>query len=424
MNYPIEGLTWIAPILFLVLMIGFPIIGVFGGWKRAVYWGGGNFLFYVIGLLIWTFAGNAIIEPIKPLIQQLFSQLGTTDLTNIVRSIVAPVFFIIVLFLANIILVINYYAWYKKVVGLSKYKTVKKKTKEGVVKMKVQNKVQLSTSGKVVNMVVGGIAMSALMLPTTFAFSEAVSMATTSYKTRQTNKFSSGVHNALVATDKKINWFSYYSGSAEDFDALFGTLNLMNDQVKLKLPGEGQEEFEGTALEALGRVMDEGLGEIFKWTTDEEGEYEIKGFPTKQDAILYSADQLAISWNALMSQASDNLIPLFNSGHATEIVRQIIGVSSGSDDTTLTSVTIQNYIGEDCTFAKTVEAFNGGSCTYIKDGQTYPMHQFEKIDVSQECYDNVANAVYSSYQFTDDVTEEQKQIFKDRMNQMMDLLFK
>ena len=51
-TWPMDSLAIIAPIIFIVLLILFPIIGLLAGWKRAAFWGGGNFLFFVIGLII------------------------------------------------------------------------------------------------------------------------------------------------------------------------------------------------------------------------------------------------------------------------------------------------------------------------------------------------------------------------------------
>ena len=105
MNYPLQQLAIIGPVLFIVLMVAFPVIGVFGGWKRAAYWGGGNFVFYIIGLLIWKYTSGGIVNLIKPLLENLAPQ---ADLSKVAISIAAPVFFLMILLIANLLLLINY----------------------------------------------------------------------------------------------------------------------------------------------------------------------------------------------------------------------------------------------------------------------------------------------------------------------------
>lgn len=170
MQYPLQQLVYIAPILFIVMMIGFPIIGVFSGWKRAAYWGGGNILFYLIAIIIWVCANQSICNSITQLINNIIGgKLPININTKIVSSLIAPIFFLIVVLLGNSILLINYYAWFKRVVGLSKYKTIKKKSSSGVVTKKVvliEN--NYSKKYKIMNMLIGGVGMGALMAPIVF----------------------------------------------------------------------------------------------------------------------------------------------------------------------------------------------------------------------------------------------------------------
>ncbi|MCQ3908543.1 MAG: hypothetical protein MJ200_03190 [Mycoplasmoidaceae bacterium] len=145
---------------------------------------------------------GSVVGLIKGIIGQKFDG----DLSKIAASVLAPIYFIGVVFISNIILVINYYAWFKRVAGLSKYKTVKKTSSKGVVtKSKVQVQHNYSTKYKVMNMVVGGVGMGMLMLPTTFASTNALFFTTTSYKTRAKNKFAAGVYAATVGSDYTID---------------------------------------------------------------------------------------------------------------------------------------------------------------------------------------------------------------------------
>lgn len=404
MNYPLEQLAIIAPILFIVLMIGIPVIGVFGGWKRAVYWGGGNFLFYVIGLLIWNYTSGGIVNLFVPLLNEL---VKGADMTKIAISITGPVFFILVVLVANLFLLINYYAWAKRVMGLKKYKTVKKenpKTHE-VTKVKVLAQEKRSTKYKVINGVVGGVGMTALMLPTTLAFTEATYFATTSVTTRKTNSFSAGLYNSLINFDNQVSWFSYYTkNTAQDFDALFSAFAMQTKTIpSITLPDDSVLT-NASAMDALTQTFDKGIGQI----TDK-----VKAEGATSDDVIDEVNKMADSWNTIYDSCGDDMGALFNSENATEIMKQIIGTPSGSENK-MTHESLQNFVGEDCLFEEVLTRYENDDPAF-KD--------IKKVDVTQECYDNVVNSIISSYSFADDVTKEDKQAFTDRMYQMLGIIF-
>ena len=424
MNYPIQSLVYIAPILFIVMMVAFPLIGVFGGWKRAAYWGGGNFLFYIIGMLIWTFAGAAMSQPIIGLIKSIIPQQSDADFSRIAASVLAPVWFVGFLLIANLILLINYYAWFKRVAGLSKYKTVKKQGKDGsVVKTKVLVNHNYSTRYKAMSMVVGGVGMGALMLPTTFAMTNALFFTTTSYRTRANNAFAAAIYNATASTDYSVDWFSYYSNttdSAADFDALFAALDMQNIQIQFELP-DGSKTDDESLIDALADTFDYGLGEINGNTMNYNDD------TIDEEDLIDSVNYMIDRWNELMNKAGWAMSALFNSSNATAIVTQMVSQLAGEsiDDTLiLNENSIKNYVGDEATgdegiFNKMLKKYENDP----KDG-TGDFHKIIQVDVNQRSYDNMVDAIANLYEWSDPALKEQYyDDFRDCMYDLMGLMF-
>lgn len=391
MNYPLDQLVIIGPILFIVLMVAFPVIGVFGGWKRAAYWGGGNFLFYIIGLLIWRYTSGGIVNLFLPLLQQLTKQ---ADFSKIAIAIAAPAYFVIILIVANLFLLINYYAWFKRVVGLTKVKTVKKKDKNGkVTKTKVAVQHNYSTGYKVMSHVVGGVGMGALMLPTTFAFTQAVMYTTTSVTTRKTNGFASDVYDMLFDVNDTMSWLSYYSSdSARDYDALFAGLAMRQKMIDVKLPGTTTET-PMTVIDAVSGTFSEGISQIYDSITEQEG----------HKTLDESVGELKDSWNAIVSQAGDEMSALFNSEDATEVMQGLLEIGSEYEGN-LTVEQVQDFIG-------------------VKEQIEELAEDFKQIDINKGSYDNIVKSLENMYTLPEDISSEQTKQFNETLDTLMGLLF-
>ncbi|MCQ3914634.1 MAG: hypothetical protein MJ201_02390 [Mycoplasmoidaceae bacterium] len=78
------------------------------------------------------------------------------------------------------------------------------------------------------------------------------------------------------------------------------------------------------------------------------------------------------------SELSTDMESLFNSENATEIVKDILGIETQED---LNGDEVKNYID---LFGKAVDL-------YEKESKVTPI----KVDVSQEAYDNIIDAVVS-----------------------------
>lgn len=400
MNYPLEQLAIVAPILFIVLMVAFPLIGVLAGWKRAAYWGGGNFVFYVIGMLVWRFTSGGIVNLFAPLIQSLIP--GNPDITKIAASVAAPVFFLIIFLVGNLLLLLNYYIWVKRVMGLKKYKKVKKEDPKThkVTKIKVQAQAQHSKGYKVMNRVVGGVGMGLLMVPSTIGLTEATFFATTSASTRKNNALANNLYNMLIDFDQKVSWFSYYGkNTAKDYDALFAGLSMMNKTIDTYINPDGtpcQEPISG--IDALSKTLDYGISEIVSVSLKEG----------TAEKMVEAADNMVTSWNSIMeSELSTDMESLFNSENATEIVKDILGIETQED---LNGDEVKNYID---LFGKAVDL-------YEKESKVTPI----KVDVSQEAYDNIIDAVVSCWSFSGENREQDKADMRDSVNSLLDILFK
>lgn len=415
MNYPINELAIIAPILFIVLLVAFPVIGLFAGWKRALYWGGGNLLFYIIGLLIWTFAGGSIVSLMNPLLTQLASLfkgggLTTESMAPLVKSLAAPVFFLIVLLLGNILLVINYYAWYKRVVGLKKPKIQKEHEKDAKkAKRLVKKEATISKQVKVklgnkrwFNMVVGSISLEVLMLPTTITLTQAALYATTSTTTRKNNGFANGLYNGLQSLSSKISWFSYYSGTktGDDFNALFSTLNLIQGNTQYYIyDANGDKVYQqGSPLTAFVNVVNSGMNNIATKTKDANAET-LKSLEAAQP-LINSINQFGESWNYIMEQVGDDVTNLFKSENVTSLLSSMISGVTGEDEKiTITKEQIAVMEAEDSVFNKMVDGFVEG--TIILDDEahtTVPIeNQVERVVTTKEAYDNLVDSLFNMY---------------------------
>jgi len=371
MTYPMDGLAVIAPILFMVMIIGFPLIGLAVGWKRALYWGAGNLVFYIIGLIIWKTAGGAIGVKIAEFLKQIES-LKDVDASKLATSVAAPIFLLIILLIGNLLLLINYYAWFKKVAKIKAdiaarkaIKAFKKECKEKgkklpkVITVKTKDGIKVTEKPYGVragNRVIGLVAMPLLMTPVIASFTQAILYTTTSATTRANHKFAQGLYNSLVKTDKNVSWFSYYNGTtAEDLDSLFSGLELSNKEIEAKLyvddPNSSeqievvvnQDGGKPTALNLITNnitsiISDEVVPALQKFDKDEAitlytetfiatGGDEAAATKAVNDSLGTSSqpiNKLSGTWNYLVDTCKLQLQTFFNSSNITELLKDII----------------------------------------------------------------------------------------------------
>lgn len=405
MNWPIEALNIIPPIIFIVLVIAFPLIGLAAGWKRAAFWGGGNLLFYLIGLMIWRFAGEAIVTPILAKLKELLAQfLGDKELTpQLAASLLAPVWFLLWMMVSELILLINYYAWYKKVVGLKKIAIKDKKT--GKIKKqytKVSSKA--GTVGYKVGNRLGGVALlGVLTLPTTIAFTQLAYCGVTSSATRKNNNLSANIYKGLLKlSEGPFGWLTYSTQSCRDFDAAYSALILMNAQIG----DEGKDIITYMEEDVFGGIEDimEGI------QTMDEG-----GPSAGKDEVVEAINTFADNWNTLVEEYPEEISAVFSSPNAIDLVQQFI---PPIEDTILTidSDNIDDIVGD-----------NGYINTLIQEyfSEESGIIQVQQVEITEEAYNSFTDFFINMITFegTDTEIEENKEKATNSMKDIISLLF-
>ena len=389
MNYPIQQLAIVAPIMFIVMAIAFPLIGVFGGWKRSLFWGGGNFLFYIIGLLVLMFAGSNIAAFVANFFTQMKSDVQNIE--NIIQSIVPIGFCLIVPLVGNLFLLINYYAWFKRGAKIGKYEVQQttsknKKSKNGAKVVKLNGK------QRAINMVVGGVTMTGLMAPTVFSLNQGVMYATTSLSTRKSNSFASSMYDFFDKTNSAFSFMSYYKTTASDMDALFAYVAISGKSIKYT-DADGNKQ-EGTVVDALSNTFTDGFGDIYKALTEQSTEKPV-------DEI----NQFIVSWNSIVEATDDNLEAFFNSPSFTDLIKDCIPIPEG-EETTITTEQWSKY-------KENIE----------NALESEDIVESTKIAISDDCFNNITDSFSSFYEFSTDFKEEDKQAFNEDLKKIMGLIF-
>lgn len=398
--YPAQSLVVIAPIIFIVLMVAIPIVGYFMGWKRALFWGTGNLIFYIIGFVIWLFAGKAIGEAIAPLLQKSISALKDADLSKIATSVVAPIFFIIIMFVGNIILLINYFAWYTRVARIRREdKEAKGPAPIGAPVMKYEFTSRL----------IGAVSLPVLLLPSTFAFTQGLFYATTSKATRAENAFARNLYNGLDKINNKFKWFSYYKNSAADLDALWAGLSLNDTQVKITLP-DGTP-FEGNLTDALSQTFTQGFTKIYEVAVEDKK-------PTED--VIKTIKDMGTAWNDIVKQAGNTVAPIFASENATQLVKDMFDIGGAEHTKEIDKNTFIQIFGED---EESTSIFKTVMDAYIDLPED---QKLTTLPVSEQGLQNVSNVISEFYELSEDIREDEDMmsLFNTRMNDLMGLLFR
>lgn len=370
MNWPIETLNIIPPIIFIVLVIAFPLIGLAAGWKRAAFWGGGNLLFYVIGLMIWRFAGAAIVTPVLAKLKELLAQfLEGKELTvQLAVSLLAPVWFLLWMAISELILLINYYAWYKKVVGLKKIAIKDKKTGK-VKKQYTKVNAKAGTVGYKIGNRLGGVALlGVLTLPTTIAFTQLAYCGVTSNATRAKSGISNNLYKSLLKlSEGPFSWLTYSTQSCRDFDAAYSALVLMNI------------EYEGTPiLDYIENNVPTQIEEIMKGIQGiDEGETE-----EGKKNVAQAVNDLAGFWNNLAENYPEEIGGVFSSENAVDLVKQFMPPDL-EDNFTINSGNFDDILGEEGSMKKLIEEYENGVIGGVKIEE-----KLQQVEITEEAFNS------------------------------------
>lgn len=317
--YPLPQLNIIAPIIFIVLICLIPLLGLLAGWKRAAFWGGGFLLFYIIGLIVWSIAGISISSKLSALITDLlnkmFPQLQIEEPlpAEFVKSVLTPFYFLVVMIIAWILLMINYYAWYKKVTGLRKVVVVDKKTKKKHKEFSKLNKNHDKKWYKAVYRLGGFAIMGATTFPTTLAFTQFAYVATTTTALRQENKLSNSVYEKLYPLASsgfsKVCYFK--EDTLLDYDSLLSVVSMLGKKVDVL----GTEVL---VTDVITQGIGTGVSNIFASLTAIDGlryQPDITGtLPEINTEIKSDMIDLSATWDVITSETPGDvgLAPYWN----------------------------------------------------------------------------------------------------------------
>lgn len=396
-TYPMDSLAIIAPIIFIVLIISFPLIGFFAGWKRAAFWGGGSLLFYFIGMLIWVYAGSQVVKPIEGLIVQLLQSIeGAESITidgKLIVSVAAPIWFMFWMGISELFLLINYYAWYKRVVGLKKIKVKDSKTGKITKQYAKVNKKAGTVGYKVGNRLGGVLLLGALTVPSTIAFTQTVYYLTSTTATRSSSSLSTNLYNGLQGlSDGPFNWATYYPSTGEDYDSIFSAMSLINKEITYKDPETGAE----TTTDMMTYVEDvigKGVTDLIT-TVGSVGQETEEGHEVTSKDVADDLSAVAGYWNDLVNQCEDEVTAIFNSENVTEAVNQIIGpiiesTINPEQEGGLLPVSEETYetlFGEDSLFQSYVDDYINK-----KEIGGNPVEPFVQIEVPQQTIDTMTD---------------------------------
>lgn len=414
-NWPIQTLAVLPAVVFIILMIAFPIIGLFAGWKRGLYWGGGTLLFYLIGLLIWRFAGVAIIAPFKDQLTQWIQEIADAPIEvtpELLASVAAPVWFLIMMIFGELVLVINYFTWFKKVAGLKKIKVKDPKTKE-VVKV-YPNQAQINKGHGIINKLGGFAALGLLTIPTTAAFTQTLYCTMTSPTTRSENQATQDVYKFLMSmNDGPFSWLAYSSNTIHDFDAIFSALDLYTKEITITYVDDSGKthEVSGNIVE----VIDEAIAGSVKEVMSEISETD--------DLVLSdlgeSINEISKVWNKIEEAGGASLESLFNSENATELVGQVVN-----------EIVEDTYTIEDDDFNALFDEETGVVTEILKEYQEYgtigdvKIENINQIPTTQECIDNLVD-VFMGKIDTTKLTDPENQIpvLEETVDGILKILF-
>ena len=396
--YPMQSLAVIAPIIFIILMIAFPIIGFFMGWKRALFWGAGNFIFYIIGLVIWILAGKAMGNTIGPLLQKSISALKNTDMSKIATSVVAPVFFIIVMFFGNIILIINYFAWFTRVAQ------IRREDKERIGPEPIGKPIAWDNFFR---RMIGAISLPALLLPSTFSFTQAIFYATTSKATRAKNKLANNLYNGLNNANNTFKWLSYYKNSPADFDALWAGLSLNGTKVEdITWPSTWVKPGDDSLTTAIKTVFTEGFGEMYETASSKDMN------PEQVKNVVIN--HMVPTWNEIIEQQRNAIEPIFASSNAVELIKDILGLEpkEGKISETEFDTVLKD---DDGILSKAIQKYQ----------EEQEENKFTTLSIPQSSIDHMKDTIADFYPLEEGewITDAVKQQYDKRMSELIGLLF-
>jgi len=457
----------IAVLIFVILIIAFPIIGAKAGWKKAAYWGGSNLVFYIIGTLIYRFAGTNIATSLAPKFLEIFTKMGFQGLTvdqvlAFTKSLIGPALFLVVFIGGNLILLINYYAWFKKVSGISREGYAKKivkrakknttvakidKNDKKVIKYKVTEAdlVKVQSKGyKGLNRAVGCFGLWFAMIPSTIALSQAVIYTTSSQATRRGDTIWHSIgkwsYKVLNTVNTKASWFSFYAGEpvGDDYNSLMSLLRVgtqlcpdwYDSSTKIYWwyypDGKSTEMIPidtttmKNSLTVINTVEGKTIGNLFTKICEVNAATTTVEISEKVDELLKVFNNTMYSWNRCSEALDNDIIGLYMSDNLLKMVPQLI--PAPTSQTLINKATIQLLTANEVLNTVQAGLINGG--TYkIRDIQVQFGTPLHRISPNNNVKPILKDIIMSYYKYDTDVEETDKTTFSNAMDQFLSLYY-
>ena len=252
-----NGLVWVPIVVFALLLLVSFVIGLAGGYKRALYWTGGNLVLWFIAFIIAVAAGGAISTSIAHLIKEKISaeaiqKLSDEDLIKATRMYLGLILYLLVALIGNLIILLPmYFAGYVKWTHIGKYDPRSKKYDKYVAKVATKNKEKatklrsyqknLKWSAKTYFWVSRGIAMPAsvvLALPMISTMTQVAIGGTVEVSKINTKGSSDSMLKGLYDFTSWITnniGYTYVSNLGQNTSSILSGVNLgINDDANLQ----------------------------------------------------------------------------------------------------------------------------------------------------------------------------------------------
>ena len=128
-----NGLTWVPIIVFTLFLVISFVIGLAGGYKRALFWTGGNLILWLIAFIVTAAAGTAITNSIAQLIKdkvtaEQIQKLTVQEIADAIKIYVGLILYLVIALVGNLIIMLPlYFAGFVRWARIGKYDPHSKK---------------------------------------------------------------------------------------------------------------------------------------------------------------------------------------------------------------------------------------------------------------------------------------------------------
>lgn len=219
-----QNLDWVVYLIFALTLLIPIVAGFFSGWKRALYFGAGNLIFYVIGWILNLLLNYQMSASIYDTFHLNIADFTKDEVISIIQTYSGLIFMGIPLLVGNTILLIAYHLFFKRLLKIGKYEALKevKKAKNEVYKVK-----QFNTGKWLLNGAMGTLIAYSTTLPITSVLTEATIGFTVSNKEIQNKPFINDIRNYSNSIGN-ITSYKYANDVYETTNAILAIIDVSN----------------------------------------------------------------------------------------------------------------------------------------------------------------------------------------------------